>query len=73
MGKAMVNATNLVAHVTIVAHLNLKTTVAFVAKSNSCCVAMWHTINSKMKNLNPNPNTCKVGPCDTWRFKLPKY
>jgi hypothetical protein len=25
MGKAMVNATNLVAHVTIVAHLNLKT------------------------------------------------
>jgi hypothetical protein len=25
MGKAMVNATNLVTHVTIVAHLNLKT------------------------------------------------
>ncbi len=25
MGKAMVNATNLVAHVTIVAHFNLKT------------------------------------------------
>jgi len=75
MGKAMVNATNLVAHVTIVAHLNLKTTVAFVTKSNSCCATMWHTINGKMKNPNPNPNpnTCKVGPCDTWRFKLPKY
>ncbi len=49
MGKAMVNATNLVAHVTIVAHLNLKTTVAFVTKSNSCCAAMWHTINGKIK------------------------
>jgi hypothetical protein len=75
MGKAMVNATNLVAHVTIVAHLNLKTTFAFVIKFNSCCAAMWHTINGKMKNPNPNPNpnTCKVGPCDTWRFKLPKY
>ncbi len=73
MGKAMVNATNLVAHVTIVAHLNLKTVVAFVTKSNSCCAAMWHIINGKMKNPNPNPNTYKVGPCDTWRFKLPKY
>jgi hypothetical protein len=71
MGKAMVNATNLVVHVTIMAHLNLKTEVAFVTKSNNCCAAMWHTINDKMKN--PNPNTCKVGPCDTWRFKLPKY
>jgi hypothetical protein len=30
MGKAMVNATNLVAHVTLVAHLNLKIIVAFV-------------------------------------------
>jgi len=72
MGKAMVNATNLVAHVTIVAHFNLKTTFAFVTKSKSYCAAMWHTINGKMKNPNPNPNTCKVGPCDTWRFKLPK-
>ncbi len=36
---------------------------------------MWHTINDKMKNLNPNPNpnTCKVEPCDKWRFNLPKY
>jgi hypothetical protein len=73
MGKAMVNATNLVAHVTIMAHLNLKTIIAFVTKSNSYCAAMWHTINDKMKNPNPNPNTCKVGPCDTWCFKLPKY
>jgi len=75
MGKAMVNATNLVAHVTIVAHFNLKTIIAFVIKYNSCCAAMGHTINGKMKNPNPNPNpnTCKVGPCDTWRFKLPKY
>ncbi len=49
--------------------------VAFVTKSNSYCVAMWHTINGMMKNPdpNPNPNTCKVGPCDTWRFKLSKY
>ncbi len=75
MGKAMVNATNLVAHVTIVEHLNLKTIVAFVTKSNNCCATMWHTINGKMKtpNPNPNPNTYKVGPCDTWRSKLPKY
>jgi hypothetical protein len=77
MGKTMVNAINLVAHVTIMAHLNLKTTVAFVTKSNSCCAAMWHIINGKMKNSNPNPNpntnTCKVEPCDTWHFKLPKY
>jgi hypothetical protein len=25
---------------------------------------MWHTINSMKKTLNPNPNTCKVRPCD---------
>jgi hypothetical protein len=31
MGKAMVNATNLVAHATIVAHLNLKLTMTKVA------------------------------------------
>jgi hypothetical protein len=81
MGKAMVNATNLVAHVTIVAHLNMTEvachgpTVTFVIKSNSCYAAMWHTINDMMETLNPNPNlnTCKVGPCDTWRFKLSKY
>jgi hypothetical protein len=81
MGKAMVNAINLVVHVTIVAHLNLKLlmtkvtchgpVVAFVIKYNSCCAAMWHIINGMMKTLNPN--TCKVGPCDTWRFKLSKY
>ncbi len=47
--------------------------VAFVTKSNSCCAAMWHTINGMMKKPNPNPNTYKVGPCDTWRFKLSKY
>jgi len=70
MGKAMVNATNLITHVIIVAHLNLKTindescmpwaSRTFVIKSNSCCVAMLHTINGMMKtlNLNPNPNGC---------------
>jgi hypothetical protein len=51
--------------------------IAFVIKSNSCCAAMWHTINGMMKTLNlnpnPNPNTCKVGPCDTWQFKFSKY
>jgi hypothetical protein len=59
MGKAMVNATNLVAHVTIVAHLNPKTNndkSCICNKSNSCCAAMWHFINGMMKTLNPNPN-----------------
>ncbi len=67
MGKAMVNATNLIAHVTIVAHLNPKTNndkscmpwanSCICNKSNSCCVTMWHTINGMMKTLNPNPNS----------------
>ncbi len=43
-------------------------TIAFGIKSNNCCAAMWHIINDMMKTLNPNPNpnTCKVGPCDMW-------
>ncbi len=35
----------------IEAHLNLKTEVAFVTKSNNCCAAMWHTTNGMMKTL----------------------
>ncbi len=30
--------------------------VAFATKFNSCCAAMWRTINGLMKNPNPNPN-----------------
>jgi hypothetical protein len=84
MGKAMVNATNLVAHATIMAHLNPKTnndkscmpwaSSCICNKSNSCCAAIWYTINGMMKTLNPNPNpNLTVGPCDTWQFKLSKY
>jgi len=66
MGKAMVNATNLVAHVTITAHLNPKTnndkscmpwaSSCICNKFNNCCTAMWHIINGMIKTLNPNPN-----------------
>ncbi len=49
--------------------------IAFGIKSNSYCATMWHIINDMMKTLNPNPNPniCKVGPCDAWRFKFSKY
>ncbi len=59
----MVNATNLVAHVTIVAHLNLRTIndkscmpwASNCNLFNNCCVTMWHTINGMMETLTLNP------------------
>ncbi len=72
MGKAMVNATNLVAHVTIVAHLNLKTTVAFATTSCGHQVAIWHHPDNSMgvKPYNPNPNLCHVYNDIAWLIKL---